>query len=141
MCYSIIDRKVESHTFGVWPVKENIKTTLTLVKMDNGSLGLIYEADFSGVKSGHVSGGPREINGDGTIVVNPNPKVVVSISQYKRTDTYGSMHIKITVDIPVIGSETIFDKTLGGNLPAGNAWENAVNELQEKIVRDKAEAL
>lgn len=41
MSNTVIDKKSEHHSFGVWPVKINVDTTLTLVKLDDGSLGII----------------------------------------------------------------------------------------------------
>ncbi|ADQ80270.1 hypothetical protein Palpr_2134 [Paludibacter propionicigenes WB4] len=133
MSYTVIDKKAEHHSFGVWPVKINVDTTLTLVKQENDHLGISYDCVFSGVKSGHVQGGPIQVDGDMTKVVNDNPKVLVIISGYQKTAAYASMHVKITVDAPVIGTITIFDSTLGGNIPAGNAWELIAEGMKAEL--------
>jgi len=133
MSYTVIDKKTEHHDFGVWPVKISIDATLALVNMGNGTLGLSYDCVFRGAKSGHVQGGPIQVDGNMTKVVNENPKVLAIISGYQKTPTYASTHVQITVDIPVIGTKTLFDSTLGGNIPAENAWQLIASELTTKL--------
>ncbi|MBS7564181.1 hypothetical protein KHS38_07165 [Mucilaginibacter sp. Bleaf8] len=133
MANSVIDTKTDKHTFGVWPVKETVTTTLSLILTGPDTFGLNYQAQYSGIKSGTVSGGPYAVSGNGSFVVNDNPKVTVTISNYSDSGSYISMHIQITVDIPVIGTETIFDETLGG--PYGS---NNLNEIVNHISTLKA---
>lgn len=140
MSYTIIDQKTEKHNFGVWPVTETVTTTLSLVNMGSGKFGLTYDSGFSGVKKGHVSGGPYEVTGNENIVVNENPKVVATISNFNKTESYISMHEKITVDIPIIGTKTIYDQTIGGEYSSETGWTVALDELGAKINSQKKSA-
>lgn len=140
MSNTVIDSKSESHSFGFWPAKEHVKTTLSSVNMGQGKIGLTYESKFSGVKSGHVSGGPIEITGDETKVVNPSPKIEVIISNFSKTDTAVSMNVEITVAIPVIGTETIYNETLGGKYNREVAGWNAVVGDVDKHLREQQAA-
>ena len=140
MSSTVIDSKTESHSFGFWPVKEKVETTLSLVNMGQGKTGGNYNSKFSGVKSGHVSGGPIEISKNETKVVNPSPKVEVIVSNFSKTDTEVSMHIKITVDIPVIGTETIYSQTLGGKYNREVVGWNAVVGDVDKHLREQKKA-
>lgn len=132
MSNTVIDSKTQKHKFGVWPVTETVTTTLDLVEMSPGKFGVNYKAVYSGVKSGTVSGGPTSIPGNGSFVVNPNPKVTVIVTNYSDSGTYISMHIQITVDIPVLGTKTIFDATLGGAYGA-SGWEGITSHLSEVL--------
>ncbi|CAD6876888.1 hypothetical protein [Methylomonas fluvii] len=100
--------------------------------MGNGKIGVSYDSVFSGVKSGHVQGGPIEINGDITKVVNDSPRVAVIVSQFNKSPNYISMHIAITVDIPVIGTQTLYSQTLGGHYDAITGWTVAISNINIK---------
>ena len=132
MSYTVIDKKAELHTYGVWPVKEKVSTTLTLLNLDSGQIGASYDSEFGGVKNGHVQGGPIVVDGDKTAVVNESPKVTVVVSQFNKTPSYISMHIAITVDIPVIGTETIYSQTLGGHYDGLSGWAAAIGNINIK---------
>jgi len=135
MSYTVIDKKTEHHDFGSWPVKISIDTTLTLVNLGNGNVGLNYDCTFSGIKKGHVQGGPIQVDGNMTKVVNDNPKVLAIISGYQKTANYASMHVQITVDMPVFGTKTLFDSTLGGSFSEENAWKLIASELESNLSR------
>ncbi len=130
MSNSVIDSKTQEHNFGFWPVTEKVKTTLNLVEISTGNFGITYVASYSGVKDGKVSGGPVPISGNGDHTVNEDPKVVVKISNYADSGTHISMHIIITVAIPVLGTKTIFDATLGGEYKL-SGWTAIVNHISE----------
>lgn len=130
MSNTVIDSKTQSNKFGFWPVTESVTTTLDLVEMSAGKFGVNYKAVYSGVKDGTVSGGPTSIPGNGSFVVNPSPKVTVIVTNYSDSGTYISMHIQITVDIPVLGTKTIFDATLGGAY-GSSGWSGIVNHISE----------
>jgi hypothetical protein len=117
MSYQVIDSKSEKNSYGAWVVSEDVKTTLSLVYMGNNIFALNYDSVFSGLKSGQVQGGPISVSRNTTIIVNNDPKVTVAISQFNLDlrKNYVFLHVKIDVDIPVIGSETIYEQTLGGN--------------------------
>ena len=134
MSNSVIDSKTQEHSFGFWPVTEKVKTTLTLVEIDPGNFGITYVASYSGVKDGNVSGGPVSIPGNGNYKVNDDPEVVVKVSNYSESDTYISMHIVITVAIPVLGTKTIFDATLGGEygLSGWSAMVSHISKISQK---------
>lgn len=119
MANAIIASKTDDKTFGAWPLKEKISTTITLLQTGSDAFGLAYQAVYSGIKSGSVSGGPYAVSGNLNKVVNQSPKVTLIVSNYSDTGSYISMRVIITVDIPVIGTETIFDETLGGSYSQG----------------------
>lgn len=112
----IICRVTDDNTFGVWPVKEHVSVTLTLLETAPDVFAVSYDATYSGIKSGHVAGGPIPVGGNGSYVVNQDPKVTVTVSNWTddKVNHRISAHFKITVDAPVLGSITIFDKDLGG---------------------------
>ncbi|MDS0527350.1 hypothetical protein NNC19_16795 [Clostridium sp. SHJSY1] len=113
----VIDSKTEKHSYAALFAKENIETTLTLIYTESsGSFRVNYDSKFSGIKEGHIQGGPIDISGNTSIVVNNNPKVSVIISQfhYDIPNNYISLHITITVDIPIIGNQIIYNQTLSG---------------------------
>lgn len=132
MSFTVIDKKTESHDYGHWPLKESVTTTIMLLNMGGGQIGVSYDSDFSGLKSGHVQGGPIAIEGNEGIIVNDSPKVTVVISQFNKTANYISVHIAITVEIPVIGSETIYDQTLGGYYDSKTGWGLAIGNIKIK---------
>lgn len=113
----VIQNKTDKHQFGVWPVAESVTTIITLIYTDSKTFAIDYDCTFSGVKSGHVQGGPISVFGNTTVIVNQNPEVKVTITQFNNDTSrnYISLHIKIEVNIPVIGWKTIFDETLGGD--------------------------
>lgn len=135
MSNSVIDSKTQSFDFGFWPFKEKVTTTLDLVEISAGKFGVNYKAVYSGLKDGTVSGGPAMIPSDGTYIVNEDPKVAVIVTNYSDSGAYISMNIQITVDIPVIGTETIFDGTLGGAY-GSPGWAGIVNHIS-KISQEK----
>ena len=140
MSYPIIDSKTQKHTFSAIFKKETVVTTLDLVELSAGKFGVMYNSKYSGIKSGHVSGGPVAVSGNGSHVVNPNPKVEVIVSNYSDSGSHISMHIKITVAIPVLGTKTIFDATLGGEYGVGG-WDAIVSHLESiaKSAKETAE--
>jgi hypothetical protein len=133
MSYSAIDCKEEKHSFGLWPLTESVSTTLCIVNMGSSNMGLTYDASFSGIKSGHVKGGPYEVDGDMEKEVNANPRVMLYVSNFNKGRSYVSMHVKITVDIPVVGTETIYDQTLGGNYSVETGWAELLERFGEKV--------
>jgi hypothetical protein len=129
-----IQCKNEEHSFGVWPAREKVSTTLCLVSMGGGKVGLTYESTFSGVKDGSVQGGPIEVPGNLQRVINDSPKVTITVTEYQNTGTYASIHVEITVDIPVLGTKTIYSQTLGGNYSAQmNGWSSALTSFSKAV--------
>lgn len=141
MSNTVIDRKKESHSFGFWPAKEEVTTTITLIKNENDTFGILYESRFEGIKDGHVSGGPYEINGNESRVVNNSPKVKLIISNYYKSENTITMTVKITVDIPVIGTETIYKKTLSGDWGSMVVWRNISDTIKEGLSKQKEVSL
>lgn len=132
--YSQIDCKSESHSYGALFAKEKVTTNICLVNMGAKKVGLTYESKFSGIKSGDVHGGPFEVDDNMSKTLNNSPKVQLAISGYQNTGSYASMHVKITVDIPVLGTKTIYDKTLGGNYSASSTgWATALASVAETV--------
>ncbi|MBD0258305.1 MAG: hypothetical protein ICV83_21535 [Cytophagales bacterium] len=78
------------------------------------SFGITYNVVYTGVKDGNVTGGPAPITGNGSNVVNQNPKVTVTVSNYTDSGQAISMHINVQVDAPKLGTITIFDDDLSG---------------------------
>jgi hypothetical protein len=114
---SVIDKKSDNHSFGVWPVKEQINTTLTLVETNPGVFGIYYEVNYSGVRGGNAQGGPIALSGNISSRVTESPVPVdVQVSNYSNdtaTSTI-SMHITVIAHSGVIGDITLYDQTLGG---------------------------
>ena len=115
MSYTVIDKRTYKKSFGVWPLKGEVTTTMTFVNMGNSNVGLSYEAEYGGIQAGSDKGGPFEVTGNQIKNVNDSPKVEVIISDFNKTSNHASLHVRITVGIPVIGTETIFDETLSGS--------------------------
>jgi hypothetical protein len=113
---NVICTVTDQHDFGSWPFIEHVSVTLTLLETAPDQFAVAYDATYSGLKDGRVAGGPVPVNGNGTWVVNPNPKVTVIVSNWSDDHAQHliSAHIKIVVDAPVLGTITIFDKSLGG---------------------------
>ena len=117
MSQNIIDTKSERHSYKVFFTQEDIRTILSLVYMGNNSFALNYNSWFSGVKAGHVQGGPISISGNTRIKVNNNPAVFVTVSHF-NSDLQNhsiSLHVTINVNIPMIGPKIIYNQTLGGH--------------------------
>lgn len=119
--YTRIQCKTQSESYGFGA--EKVSTTLCLVHMGGAKVGLTYESEFSGIKSGQVSGGPIEVDGNIARDVNPDPKVTISVSGYENTGSHASMHVSITVAIPLplVGTKTIYSQTLAGDYTPGVA--------------------
>jgi hypothetical protein len=130
MAFTVIDSKGESHSYGGFPVSEKVSTTLQLLNMGDGNIGLSYDSSFSGVKSGQVHGGPIVITGNEEKVVNQSPRVVVSISEFNKSKSYASVHVRIIVDVPVLGSQTIYNQTLGGHYEESTGWRVAMENIE-----------
>ncbi len=130
---TVIDSKTDKHSFGFWKAKEEVTTTITLVHMGGGQFGLSYDCEFSGIKSGHVSGGPYPVSGNMHKVLHNSPQVVLTISNFDETSTTISMKVTITVDIPVIGNKTIYDETLGGAYTSGAGWDIALANVGARL--------
>lgn len=130
---TVIDSKTDKHSFGFWKAKEEVTTTITLVHMGSGQFGLSYDCEFSGIKSGHVSGGPYPVSGNMHKVLHNSPQVVLTISNFDETSTTISMKVTITVDIPVIGNKTIYDETLGGAYTSGAGWDVALANVGARL--------
>lgn len=133
-----IQCKTEKHSFGFGA--EKVSTTLCLVNMGAGKVGLRYESKFSGIKDGDVSGGPIEIDGNLEKTIHNDPKVAITVSGYQNTGSYASMHVKIVVDGPFpIGKVTIYDQTLGGNFQAqATGWAVALDSVANSLREARA---
>ena len=111
---TVIDKQSQQSKLGAWPVTESVTVTLTLLETNPGEFGVNYEAEYSGIQNGRVAGGPIPISGNGSWVVNQDPKVTVNVSNYSddKNARVISGHVKIT--LAMLGNHTIFDKTMGG---------------------------
>lgn len=119
---AIIDQKNQSKTVKkVFVTVESINTTLTLQTMDNGKIGIAYQCRYSGIYDGNTTGGPTEVSGNESKLIHNNPDIKLSITNYQKSESYVAMHIKIDVDSYGIG--TIFDQTLGGQIPKESGWK------------------
>ncbi|WP_221801925.1 hypothetical protein [Oceanobacter mangrovi] len=114
MSNAVIDKKSEKNSFGFLTMKAHVDTTLTLVEMEEGKTGVLYETVFSGLKDGRMNGGPFVISKNTTRQVNDSPEVNVIVSEFDKQQDAVSMRITITVDIPVLGKQTIYNQTLAG---------------------------
>ncbi len=131
MSYTVIDKKTETHSYGLGA--EKVETTLWLVYMGDKKVGIKYDSHYSGVKNGHVTGGPHQVTKDGTIVVNESPKVEVIISNFSNANNHATMHVKITVDSGIwgVGEQTIFNQTLAGNYGEQAGWLEMFSQVKE----------
>ncbi len=125
MMQTVIDSKTDNRSGFGWETK----TTLKLIETDPNNFGINYDVDY---KTGglfgswkHISGGPVKNLGNGSWVVNDSPKVTVIVSNYSVDSGQQliSMHVKIDVDVPVVGTVTIYDQTLGGRYGIDNLKE------------------
>jgi hypothetical protein len=98
--------------------------------MGDGNIGLSYDSSFSGVKNGQVHGGPIVITGNEEKVVNQTPRIVVSISEFNKSDSKASVHVRIIVDVPVLGNQTIYNQTLKGEYGTSTGWEVAMENIE-----------
>lgn len=137
MGYTIIDKKTEHHSYGIWFAKETVTTTISLVNMQDGIFGLSYESVFNGIKDGHVQGGPHEITGNTEITVHKSPKVVLTISNYNETESVISMTVNISVNIPGIGNENIYNQTLSGTYSNTPGWKHITTSIKNEIKSQK----
>lgn len=132
MGYTIIDKKTENHSYGIWFAKETISTTISLVNVQDGIFGLSYESVFNGIKNGHVQGGPYKITENTEITVHNSPQVILTISNYNKTESIISMTVNINVDIPGIGKEIIYNQTLSGMYSNTPGWKHITSSLKDK---------
>lgn len=115
MAHQIIAQKVDKRKFTALLMKEYIDTTLQLVHLPDDKFGISYQCHFYGVKEGKRSGGPFEVSGNAKSSVQQNPEVVLEVCNFQKTDCAISMDILITIDLPIVGTKTIYDQTLGGS--------------------------
>lgn len=128
MSYTVIDTKTDKTSFAFGA--EKVITTISLVNLGSGKVGLTYDADYSGMASGHVASDKAiEVDGSETQKVHDNPEVDVIISDYEKTSAHVSMHIKVTVNYA--GEHTIFDETLAGDYSAEAGWSALFEELKK----------
>ena len=133
MSNTVIESKTYSHHFGLWPASEKVKTTMNLMKMPDGMFCLSYVSKFSGIKDGHVSGGPYEITGNVEIIAQQNPKVLLQVSGYHKTASTISMNVSVIADIPVMGTHTIYSKSLCGTYSPKSAGPNGMDNLSKEL--------
>jgi hypothetical protein len=131
MANSVIDTKTDENSFGSLLFRENITTELSLVQTDTDTFGISYQISFTGTKTGSTSGGPIAVSQNESFQANANPKVTVTVSGYTDTGCTISMHVVIQVAIPVLGTKTIFDETLGGPYGAVSNLTTMVNHIAE----------
>jgi|SRR5580692_11271050 hypothetical protein len=131
MANPIIDTKTDKNTFGSI-LKETISATISLVETAPGQFGLNYQFLYSGIKSGSSSSdAPIVVTANGTYIANPSPKVTYTIAGYTDTGNSISMQVTIMVDIPALGTKTVFNETLSGPYGADNP-DSMVNHIAEK---------
>lgn len=117
--YHVIDTQTDERSYG-WIAFEHSKITLTLVEMDAGKFGVLYDAQWWGAVDGHAADGPFEVRGNQNTVVHSNPDVRVQITGWKIDPTVKtiSAHVQVYVDINLgkvqLGTQLVFDKVLSG---------------------------
>jgi hypothetical protein len=131
MANSVIDTKKDENTFGGIVFRETITTELTLVKIEDGKFGLSYAISYSATKSGSTNGGPINVGGNETFQANASPLVIVTITDYADSGNTISMHVVITVAIPVLGTKIIFDETLAGPYSATSNLATMMTRIAE----------
>ncbi len=117
MLNQIIDTKSETRTFKKLFFKETINSTVSLILINEPEkFALNYNANYSGIKNGNLSGGPIPVGDNGSHIEHDDPKVILEVSNYSDDGSVISFHVKVTVDASQagLGTITLFDQTLGG---------------------------
>lgn len=127
----MIDKKTQKVRFGYWPFQDRIKTTLTLVGLGNGNFDLHYSSQFNALKIGKIENIEIPENGSITKRVNGNPEIEVDISNYSPTKKYIALHIKINVEIPGLGTQTIYNQILGNYNISSKSQEISMTNIRK----------
>lgn len=118
-----IDSKTGRHAFRVlWNVVETTEITLELVEMAGGEIGVRFAAQWSGLQTGALSGGPHLIAGNLEAPVHADPPIRLQITDWRHAPEVRrvSGRFRVLCDASVysglFGTVTLFDETLGGTL-------------------------
>ncbi|MBZ4023172.1 hypothetical protein CKO11_11965 [Rhodobacter sp. TJ_12] len=122
----VIDKQTDKRSYGLFGIEKS-EITLTLVEMGPDKFGMSFEAQWSGLVSGHTAAGPFEVHGDQDKIVHQNPTIRVEISNWSLDAAHKrlSAHCRIHVDLSSYGLGTVlvYDKTLAGTFGAMNAQQ------------------
>ena len=123
--YNVIDSKYQETSFGAGG---KTRTTMNLIEVGPDKFGLSYDVAYTTSifdSWHHSSGGPFDVSGNTSTVVNETPKVTVTVSNYSddRKNHLISMHV--VIDVSIIG--VIYDQTLGGRYGAAGFQEFVAN--------------
>ncbi|TSE03456.1 MULTISPECIES: hypothetical protein [Aquimarina] len=112
MGHSLIDKKTQEVRFGYWPFQDRVKTTLTLISLENGSFDIHYLGQFNKLKIGKVENITIPEHGNVTKRINDYPEIKFEICKYNVANNYAAMQVKIDAEVPGLGCQTIYDQTL-----------------------------
>lgn len=119
--YPVIDKKTDSRSYGLFGVEKS-DITLTLVEMGPEKFGIIFDATWKGIISGHVTDGPFEVKGNQDAIVHENPTIRVQITDWSDDTATKrvSGHFRIHVDLSAykLGTVLVYDKVLEGHYGA-----------------------
>ncbi len=112
MIHSLINKKTQQVKFGYWPFQDRVKTTLTLISLENGSFDLHYSSEFNNLRIGKVENIMIPKNGNITKRINDYPEVKFEICNHNIENHYTVIQVKIEAEVPGLGNQTIYDHTL-----------------------------
>lgn len=112
MEHSLIDKRTQEVRFGYWPFQDRVKTTLTLISLENGSFDIHYSSQFNNLKIGKVENITIPENGNVIKRINDYPEVKFEICNYSIINNHTAMQIKIDAEVPGLGNQTIYNHTL-----------------------------
>ncbi len=116
MQHPINDTKTQKVTFGYWPLQESIKTTIQLVSNGDHYYDIYFSSEYEGIKTGVIKNIEIKPCKPVRTRINGNPEIEMFISKINSsTDNYTAIHIRINAEIRVLGTQTIYDQTLGAD--------------------------
>ncbi|WP_062052682.1 hypothetical protein [Aquimarina longa] len=137
MKHSLIDKKAQTARFGYWPFQDRIKTTLTLVRLGNGNFDIHYSSQFIGIKIGKIDNVEIPEKGSITKRINGNPEIEVEISNCSPLRNYVAIHIKINVEVPGLGNQTIYNQTLMDHRMPSKNQEFSLTHILKNYLKEK----
>ena len=112
MLNSIIDRKTEKVKFGYWPLRESIKTTMELVSLGDDYYDLYYLIQYDIIKKGKIANIHIPCNSYITTKGTDHSELILEIVTCSCTDGYVAIHIKMSTEIKILGTQVIYNQVL-----------------------------
>ncbi|WP_025743938.1 hypothetical protein [Aquimarina pacifica] len=116
MQHPISNTKTQKVKFGYWPLQESIKTTIQLVSNGDNFYSIYYSSECKGIGTGVIENITVPACRSIKTRINGNPEIEMHISNLSpSSDNLMAIHIRIDAEIRVLGTQTIYDQTLGTN--------------------------